>query len=105
VFIKNSNGVGKEKKLYAKKWYKECKIVQEPMPSMGLSTSLYIGHITEKGGSVQDSDLDPDTYRRPSHLRVHRLTLPLNHNLSKLRLRRKISSCLVDSDFVNPSAT
>jgi hypothetical protein len=23
VFIKSSNGVGKEKKLYAKKWYKK----------------------------------------------------------------------------------
>jgi hypothetical protein len=36
---------------------------------------------------------------------LHRLTLPLNHNLSKLRLRRNVSSCRVDSDFVNPSAT
>jgi hypothetical protein len=39
------------------------------------------------------------------HVTIHRLTL-LNHNLSKLlRLQRNTSSCLVDSDFVNPSTT
>jgi hypothetical protein len=38
-------------------------------------------------------------------VQVQGLTLPLNHNLSKLILRRNTLSCLVDSDFVKPSAT
>jgi hypothetical protein len=42
-------------------------------------------------------------HKDPSDTRF--LTLPLNHNLSKLKLRRNTTSCLVDSDFVNPSAT
>jgi hypothetical protein len=36
---------------------------------------------------------------------VCHLTLPLSHNLSKLRLRLKNTSCVVDSDLVKPSAT
>jgi histone deacetylase 1/2 len=44
-------------------------------------------------------------HRRPAHILIHRLTLPLNHNLSKLRLHRNASSCHVDSDFVKLLAT
>jgi hypothetical protein len=41
LFIKSSNGVGKEKKLYAKKWYKKELVSLQEICS---HVTVYIGH-------------------------------------------------------------
>jgi hypothetical protein len=52
--------------------------------------------------------MDTDTNRSPSSIRLARDTMfniPLNHNLSMLRLRLNTASCHVESDLVKPSGT